>query len=740
MVGLPFELLMSKLTAPRLRSEIVERPALIERLGAATGTPVVAVVAPAGYGKTTLLADWAKRNGQTFAWVSLDEQDNDPKVFLAYVAAALNAVEPIDPGVFTAIASAGASVVGVVTPRVARAFASMRRRVVLVLDDVQVLHNRQCQAAIAALVEHVPAESRIVIAARREPHLRLARLRAEGRILEIGPNELSFDRDQSASLLKNAGVEVSDAEVDGLHGKTEGWPVGLYLAALSLRAGGSVPSTVAAFHGDDQFVSEYLHFEVLSRLPQKEMQFLRRTAVLDRLSGPLCDAVLEETGSAEILARMERSNQLVVALDHRSESYRYHHLFQEMLTTDLERTEPELKVPMLRRAADWCERNEKPEEAVEYAISAGDDDRVARLLGALTLPLYRTGRMSTIQRWCGWLQNRRPISRYPLVAVQASWFLALTGHPAEAERLSDATERGLLETPGSSDEIALAESLGLLLRTALCRYGVEAMRVDAEDAVAKLGETFATPALFLGVAQLLQGDPESADRAFEESAELGQALGQTVDEASALAERSLLAADQLSWEQAERLAAQAQAVVLTAHLEDYSTSALAYVAAARVSVHDGDAATARRNLVQAQLLRTQLTQALPHFAVQVRLELARAYIRLDEVAGARTLIREIREIFKYRPDLGVLVKQTEELRSQVSLQGSWSAGSQSLTAAELRLLPLLSTHFSFREIGEELYVSQHTVKSQAISIYRKLGVSSRSDAIQQAREIGLLEG
>lgn len=739
-VGPPFELLMSKLTAPRLRPEAVGRPAVLERLRAAGNTPVVAVIAPPGYGKTTLLAEWAQRNGQTFAWVSLDERDNDPNVFLSYVAASLNAVEPIDPSVFKALASPGVSNVGVVIPRVGRAFASMGQPVALVLDDVHVLHNRECQAGLAALVEHVPTGSRIVIASRREPQLRMARLRAEGRLLEIGPRDLSLDRDQSASLLRNAGVEISYTDVVGLHEKTEGWPVGLYLAALSLRAGGSVPSTVPAFHGDDPFISEYLRFEVLSRIPKKEIRFLRRTALLGKLCGSLCDAVLQEKGAAETLARMQRSNLLLVSLDRRSEWFRYHHLFREMLLTELERTEPELSAPLLRRAAGWSERNGRPEDALEYAVQAGDDDTVARLLGSLTLPFYRAGRMSTIQRWCAWLQNRRPISRYPLVAVQASWFLALTGHPAEAERLADATERGLLEGVASPEEAGLARSLGVLLRTALCRDGVEAMRIDAEEARKELGEAFATPALFIGIVHLLEGDPDQADRAFEESAELGEALGQTVDQVLALAERSLLAADHASWEQAESLAAQAQSVVRGAHLEEYSTSALAYVALARVALHRGDGPTARAHLMQAQLLRGQLTQALPHIAVQVRLEVARAYLRLNEVAGARTLVREIREILRYRPDLGVFVTHTEELASQLVLQGSVKAGFQSLTAAELRLLPFLSTHFTFREIGEELYISQNTVKSQAISIYRKLGVSSRSEAIQQAREIGLLEG
>ena len=208
----------------------------------------------------------------------------------------------------------------------------------------------------------------------------------------------------------------------------------------------------------------------------------------------------------------------------------------------------------------------------------------------------------------------------------------------------------------------------------------------------------------------------------------------------ALGERSLLAIARGAWDQAESLAAMALSTVSRAHQEEYSTSAIVYVASARVAVHGGDAPTARGHLVQAQRLREQLTYALPWLAAQTRLELARAYVSMGEIAGARTLLREIGEILRVRPGLGVLVEQTDELRSQLALHGSDTGGFQTLTTAELRLLPYLSTHFTFREIGEALYVSPHTVKSQAISIYRKLGVSSRSEAVRIAREIGLLEG
>ncbi len=232
-------------------SKIVGRPQLVERLREPDGPPIVTIVAPAGYGKTTLVAEWAQANHRSFAWVSVDERDNDPKVFLTYVAASLDQVETIDPGVFDALASPESSVVGVVTPRIGRAFASMDTPVVLVLDDVHLLRNRECQAAIAVLARARAGRLRMALVARHEPHLRTARLRAEGRILELGPEDLSLDLEQSVSLLRDAGVELPESDMAGLHEKTEGWPVGLYLAALALRAGGSVSTAVAAFGGDD---------------------------------------------------------------------------------------------------------------------------------------------------------------------------------------------------------------------------------------------------------------------------------------------------------------------------------------------------------------------------------------------------------------------------------------------------------------------------------------------------------
>ena len=249
------------------------------------------MVAPAGYGKTTVLSQWAERNGQSFAWVSVDEPDNDPKVLLSYVAEALDAVEPIDGRVFDALASPVSSVPGSVVPRLGAAFSSMTSPVVLVLDDVHALHNSECRAALSVLADHVPGGSRLVLAGRAEPPLRIARLRAEGRILEIGPGDLSFTRAEAASLLRNAEVAVGEDDVAELHRRTEGWAAGLYLAALYLREGGALASAAVSFGGDDRLVSEYMESEFLARISRRQRVFLTRTAVLERMSGPLCEAV-----------------------------------------------------------------------------------------------------------------------------------------------------------------------------------------------------------------------------------------------------------------------------------------------------------------------------------------------------------------------------------------------------------------------------------------------------------------
>jgi LuxR family transcriptional regulator, maltose regulon positive regulatory protein len=740
--GPAFDLVASKLRRPLTRPGTIRRSLLIERLARENSRPVVSVVAPAGYGKTTLLSQWAERNGQAFAWVSVDEKDNDPKVLLTYVAEALDAVQPISARVFDALTSPASSVPGSVVPRLGHAFASMTAPVALVLDDVHELHNRECQAALSALADHVPAGSRMALAGRSEPPLRVARLRAEGRILEIGAGDLSLSREEASSLLHAAEVRLGDDDLAELYRRTEGWPTGLYLAALYLREGGLLSGAPVAFGGDDRFVTEYMESEFLARITRRQREFLTRTAVLERMCEPLCEAVLERPGSGVALAELARSNLLLVPLDRRGHWYRYHHLFRDMLLAELERHEPGMVPVLQRRAAAWCLRNGAPEEALEYSMAAGDVGTVGHLVTGLMLPAYRRGRVATLQRWLRWLDDRNAIGGHPVSAVWAAILAGRTGRPTEAERWADAVDRWQYEDAARPDDPA-AEAWAAVLRAVLCRRGIEQMRADADEAARRLGAAgiVAPVAAFLqGLARVLCGDPEAGDAFLGDAISIGD-LGAPDVLAVALCERSLLAMGRGDWGPAEDLAGQARAVLREARIEDSYVTPLVCAAQARAAWHRGNVAAARQLLFGAQRLRPVLTYAVPHLAVQARIELAGVHLALDDMAGARALMREIDEVLERRPGLGTLVGEAEALRGRLSAgRRPASPGASSLTAAELRLLPLLATHLSFPEIAAELFLSPHTIKSQAVSAYRKLGVASRSRAVTRARELGLLEG
>jgi LuxR family maltose regulon positive regulatory protein len=358
------------------------------------------------------LAQWAQRTAHRVGWVSVDERDNDPAVLLTYLAVALDRVEPIDPRVIRGLAGLGASIMGAV-PRLAAAMAAMTGPVALVLDHLEVLENQACLDVVAELAAQLPPGAQLLVASRVRPPLPVGLLRVQGRVLELGVEELAMDDREARALLEGAGVGLDDAEVDELIGRTEGWPVGLYLAALAHKAGGPRRPAWAGFTGDDRFMADYLRSELLARLPPELVAFLTRTAVLERMSGPLCDAVLETTGSARVLASLEESNLLLVPLDRQRRWYRYHHLFHELLVAELDRREPDLVPALHHRAAGWCEVNRLPETAIDHAQAAGDADRVARLVWQLALPAYGAGRVDTTRRWFGWFEDQGLLGRYP---------------------------------------------------------------------------------------------------------------------------------------------------------------------------------------------------------------------------------------------------------------------------------------------------------------------------------------
>jgi LuxR family maltose regulon positive regulatory protein len=737
---IPFDLMEVKLAQPATRPGTVAKTDVIARLCSAT-VPFMTVVAPAGYGKTTLLAHWAEADPRPFAWVALDGRDDDAVVFLRDIAAAVHQVAPLPPDVLGALSGPGGSIWSNRVPRVGRALAALEQPLVLMLDDLHAVTNPGCLDVLAALFEYVPAGSQIAIASREEPALPLARWRARGWLLEVGVADLRLDELEAELLLGVAGVELGASELSDLTRNTEGWPAGLYLAALSMRAGAASPSGAEGFGGDDRFVSEYFRFELLDRLPAAEAKFLKHTSVLERMCGGLCDAVLEATLSAQRLRQLEHANFFLVPLDRRDEWYRYHHLFGQLLRNELERSEPEVVPALNGRAMAWCIANDLPEEAIVYGHAAGDTGTVAGLLDALVLPLYYDGRKETVEEWLTWFDDDQ-LTRYPALAVYQAWFRVLTGEPEEAEQSLALAEGATSDIP-LSDGSATIEPWIAVLSAHMMRDGVEQALADASRALDQLPpESPWIPVALLsrGVAHALLGATDRAKYELAATVEKGLAAGAAEDVFVAHAQLALLAAKEGAWSEAEERAQAAQALVEEIGLGDYSTSAIAHVATARVAVHEGRHDDAHTALARAHRLRPMLDHGIPWLTVQVGLELTRAHLALGDAGAARTILTETEEVLELRPNMGSLATDARDLRDHVAAAGGSSgAWAMSLTGAELRLLPYLATHLTFPEIGSRLFISRNTVKTEAVAIYRKLGSSSRSEAIERAVEVGLLD-
>ena len=420
----PFE---SKLRIPDFRPGFVRRPAQIEVLEG-SDCRVVSVAAPAGYGKTTLLAEWAGIDVRTFGWVTVTEPDNSPVVLLSYLVRALDRIEPVDDVSLAALTRSEADFGTTLIPRFATVLEERTVPAVLVLDDVHLLRGAGCRALLSTLIEHAPASWCIVLCGRGGVALPLSRLRAARDLVDVGPDDLALSAIEGDELLRAAGLELSPEATMSLVERTEGWPAGLYLAALSLRTRSDPEAAAEVFAGDDRLIAEFLRDEFLWSMAPSTVEFLVRTAVLDALSGPACDAVLATSGSAEVLAEIAAANLFLVPLDERGEWYRPHHLLSDLLLSELRRSEPGLEPELHSRASRWFEAFDL-DRAVRHAHAAGEVDRTAGLIWEST-PLYlASGRSVVIGQWLE-LFTPEEVTAVPDLAV-AMAFRALTSRESD---------------------------------------------------------------------------------------------------------------------------------------------------------------------------------------------------------------------------------------------------------------------------------------------------------------------
>ncbi|MDQ3811721.1 MAG: tetratricopeptide repeat protein, partial [Chloroflexota bacterium] len=436
-------LLETKLYVPRRQRGLVARPRLTERLNRGAEAKLTLVSAPAGFGKTTLLAEWLAGpapHERSVAWLSLDQSDSDPASFWTYVIAALQKVAAgVGARALSLMQSARPPPIETVLATVLNELTAIPKDVVLVLDDYHLVDAHEVQTGMAFLLDHLPPRMRVVIASRADPPLPLARLRARGELVEVRAAGLRFTADEAAAFLDAVmGVQLAAHDVAALEARTEGWIAGLQLAALSMQGRDDVAGFIRAFTGDDRYIVDYLVEEVLQRQSEDVRSFLLQTSILQRLTAPLCDAVTGQESGKAMLEALERGNLFVVPLDHNRRWYCYHQLFADVLRARSMEERPD-RVPVLHgRASEWYERNDQPSEAIRHALAAGDFGRAAGLVELVARAMVRSNQSARLREWLRQLPDDLVRAR-PVLSTYYAFAIVGMGEMVAAEaRLRDA--------------------------------------------------------------------------------------------------------------------------------------------------------------------------------------------------------------------------------------------------------------------------------------------------------------
>jgi LuxR family transcriptional regulator, maltose regulon positive regulatory protein len=736
--GVPLE---TKLHPPGLRKEWVERQGLIGHLSG-SAAKLILVAAPAGFGKTTLVAQWRAESMQErrFAWVSLGRADNDPVRLWRYVVEALQRVNPeLGDARLGQWRGQPQDLTRTLLPLLVNELAAVEAPVALVLDDYHLIKERACHQQLEFLLLHLPPRVQLVVITRADPPLPLARMRAGGDLTEIRARELAFTPAQAAEFVPAvAGVQLSPADAADLVERTEGWPAGLYMVALSLRGHPAPHDFIQGFTGSNRFVVDFLTEEVLSRQPHHVRQFLIRTSILKRFTAALCDSVAGTANAAKVIDLLERENLFLVPLDSDRLWYRYHHLFAQMLRSQLARTEPEIVPELHRRASAWHRDEGSAEGAIRHAL-AGDDARGAvDLIARYWYEFVFAGRTATVRRWLRLLGETR-ISADPVAAHVAAVVAALSGDRDSLRRWLPVIEAGQHEGPLPDGMRSLRFSAAVI-RAAWGFDGISAMRESAATAVDlepdPASRWYAMAWLSLGWSLFLAGEPGAA--AALERAVLSEASVPLIRMVT-LGTASLVAHDEGRTGQAEEFANAARQIADNSGLNDSPQGSVVWTALGTVHAHQGKLEEARTELEHAVRSRRRQFGISPWYTVEAFFRLASLLTSTGERAEAAVLLAETRDLLMSLPD-----GTENQLARLASLEGRLTAPpalrdlAKPLTEREEAVLRLLRGPLSLREIGQELFLSANTIKTHTRAIYRKLGVSTRAGAVERGYEAGLL--
>ena len=717
----------------------VPRTRLIKGLTEPTDATVVVVSAPAGAGKSTLARQWADADERCHVVVPIEHRHNDASELAAALLSVMAALGPQVRKMRALATSSEPQFSTQLLPTLTRLAASREESYVIVVDDVHLVTDPSCHLLLAAVSDGVPGGSQLALLSREGVPAWLGRARAAGSLFEIGPADLSFDENEARALFEEMGLSLDAETTRVANERAEGWAVGLYLNALALadrrRPVNEVPRV-----GSSRFVNDYVRSEVLESLDDDLQDFLVHLPLLEELTPSLCDAVLERGDSGRMLALACARNQLVIEVDdHR---YRFHPLLREALLAEL-RDRDSLAIPrMHRRASDWFRAHDDLDAAIRHSKAAGDLEHTGRLVWAGIIGCVGSGRPDRLRAWLSDLTDS-DIASDRWLSLAAAWSALQSGDIARRDRWTLTSERhagrgwqqraALDEYPAS-----LAMLLGLVGRSsmaesiALCGAALEGLPPDSG---------FRAPAAFIqGVGFTLLRQFDAGHSSLLEAQRLSRALDVPIieaDSAAWLGMLTIMAGDVSAG--AGQIAKSAQ--LLEEHdLDRLATSAHTLTSLALAQALRQEVTAARATLTQARRMMSMVIGIAPWFEVVGRCLQARTAVILGEGPLARQLISEAKAAMS--PDLAEtlaadLLKDAEDALALMRVDGVSAAA---LTAAEMRVLQFLPSHLSFRQIGEHLFLSANTIKTHCLSIYRKLDVSSRDEAVARAQSLGLVEG
>ena len=729
-----------KLMLPRVHAGMLRRTRLLEMLDDHGASALTVLDAGVGYGKTTLVRSWCIERSEAVIWMTLDSADDDPVRLWMHLATAVDRLgQGLGSRTLRRLGVRGVQIETAVD-ELMNGLVAYGRPVTIVLDDLHAVRSEASLGSIGHAIERLPAGARLVVSTRRDPALGLARLRASRALTEVRARELAFTVDEAQELFIRERIELSRDSVDLLVERTEGWPAGLYLAALWLRDLDDPDQGVRAFAGSARHVGDYLTAEVLTALPTETRDFLVKTSVLGRFTPELCDAVLGREDSAAVLEGLARSNMFLVALDARAQWYRYHHLFGELLQLELRR---DAAHELRRRAAEWCRAHGLIEDAIEYAFAAGDAETVAKLLLETHLQFIRGGRVG---QFLGWVRRLPPelLIEHPLLPAAGAAAAGLLARPEiEVRRLLAVSERSRRERPQAWSPYV--EAVVEFTRAEVIERGdVGAAAEHARRAVAAAragADVLSVGALAtLSQALFFAGDLDESRRIAAQAIERPDAPDSNNGFVGSLGLLALVDAEQGRNDAAERSAREAIGFAREHFEADSWLVSLAHLGLALACAATGRLDEAEREALRGERLRRSAQPTVGH--AHALLVLAQVRVARSRLTSAASDLKRARAMIEEFPDPGRLPAIASTLEQHLATARA-SVGNgrvaESPSEAELAVLRCLATGLSRREIGAQLYISLNTVKTHNRELYRKLGATSRAEAVARGEALGLLE-